>query len=187
MRGLTTYSGAALLALRGMAKVRFAVQQAAGSVGRLVARTRAALHHPNGVQALDLPRLNGHFVVVRKYLYGETLGERRGRMGKAGSLGPGPIACRLVADAAGGSAYLHERGECGDREEASVGVIHPSNAIACYDGRVKITDLGRASDRHVGRDEGSSVLRFVVLLMMAFSGGRNGFVAHLENQSPMGI
>ena len=108
------------------------------------ARLAAQLDHPHVVQVMDLGESEGEFFYVMEYVHGQNLravlkeGAKRGRV-------PLDIALSVVADAAEGLHYAHERVGPDGR---ALGLVHrdvsPSNVLVSYDGAVKVADFGIA-------------------------------------------
>ncbi len=124
------------------------------------ARLATRLNHPNIVQVYDFQDIGeGGQLLSMEYVEGPNLGvlleatrRRRERM-------PPFVAAYVVAEAAKGLHYAHER-----RDEAGrpLCIVHrdvsPQNILLSYDGAVKIADFGIAS-ANLFRDEEVGVLK----------------------------
>jgi hypothetical protein len=160
------------LAQGGMAEVFRAVYQGAAGVEKTVAlkrilpgldgarefiqmfideaRIAASLTHVNVAQVFDFGEVGGVYYLAMELVDGVDLGRlaeaqrRRARPGDHPGFPPA-MAAFLVAEAARGLAYAHERrGPSG----ALLGIVHrdvsPQNVLCSYAGEVKIADFGIA-------------------------------------------
>src|SRR5437773_706637 len=73
------------------------------------ARIAAQLSHPNVVQIFDLGEISGAYFIAMEYLHGEDLATVARAAHKKDGAVPIVLAARLVASAAEGLAYAHER------------------------------------------------------------------------------
>jgi hypothetical protein len=96
-------------------------------------KAAARLSHPNIVAAHDADEAAGTHFLVMEYAAGESLDRELARRGPL----PVPEACALVAQAALGLQYAHERGmvHCD---------VKPHNLVRTSVGQVKILDFGLA-------------------------------------------
>jgi tRNA A-37 threonylcarbamoyl transferase component Bud32 len=109
------------------------------------ARLMATLDHPNIVQVHDFGAVGGADFLTMEYVHGEDLG----RIMKAATLARRPlsleVAIGVIAEAAAGLHYAHERhGEDGRPLEIVHRDISPSNILVSYEGAVKVADFGIA-------------------------------------------
>jgi tRNA A-37 threonylcarbamoyl transferase component Bud32 len=109
------------------------------------ARLMATLDHPNIVQVHDFGAEGGADFLTMEYVHGEDLG----RIMKASTLARRPLSLELaigvIAEAAAGLHYAHERkGEDGHPLQIVHRDISPSNILVSYEGSVKVADFGIA-------------------------------------------
>jgi len=137
---------------------------AAGDLSRVAdlkreARIAATLEHPNIVQVLDVGREDGEFFLVMEYVHGRDVRallvrERRAR--------PLPLDCavQVVAEAARGLAYAHDRRAPDGRPLRLVHRdVSPSNVLVSWDGAVKVADFGLVKVDTSSVDTHSGVLK----------------------------
>jgi serine/threonine protein kinase len=156
------------LAQGGMAEVVRAVYQGAAGVEKTVAlkrilpgldgagelvtmfideaRIAASLTHVNVAQVFDFGEVGGTYYLAMELVDGVDLGrlldaQRR----RAGTGLPPPLCAFIIAEAARGLAYAHERRA---PSGSSYGIVHrdvsPQNVLVSYAGEVKIADFGIA-------------------------------------------
>ena len=109
------------------------------------ARIASSLTHVNIVQVSDFGELDGSYYLAMELVDGVDLGRLREAAARRGLRIPVPIVAYLIAEAARGLAYAHEkRGPDG----APLGIVHrdvsPQNVLVSYAGEVKIADFGIA-------------------------------------------
>jgi len=109
------------------------------------ARIASSLTHVNIVQVSDFGELDGSYYLAMELVDGVDLGRLREAAGRRGLRIPVPIVAYIIAEAARGLAYAHEkRGSDG----APLGIVHrdvsPQNVLVSYAGEVKIADFGIA-------------------------------------------
>ncbi len=161
------------LAQGGMAEVFRAVYQGAAGVEKTVAlkrilpgldgagefvemfideaRIAASLTHVNVAQVFDFGEVAGTYYLAMELVDGVDLGRlveaqgRRARGDEPGGGLPSTMAAFIVAEAARGLAYAHERRA---PSGAMLGIVHrdvsPQNVLVSYSGEVKIADFGIA-------------------------------------------
>jgi len=109
------------------------------------ARIASSLTHVNIVQVSDFGELDGSYYLAMELVDGVDLGRLREAASKRGLRIPVPIVAYIIAEAARGLAYAHDkRGNDG----APLGIVHrdvsPQNVLISYAGEVKIADFGIA-------------------------------------------
>jgi serine/threonine protein kinase len=109
------------------------------------ARIASSLTHVNIVQVSDFGELDGNYYLAMELVDGVDLGRLREAASRRGLRVPVPIVAFLVAEAARGLAYAHDkRGPDG----TPLGIVHrdvsPQNVLVSYSGEVKIADFGIA-------------------------------------------
>jgi serine/threonine protein kinase len=118
------------------------------------ARLAANLHHHNIVQVHDVGEDAGEYFLAMEYLHGEDLRTILATASKKRQHVPLGHALAIVAAAAAGLHYAHERRDSDDRP---LGIVHrdisPSNLLVSYDGSVKIVDFGIAKARAEASDD----------------------------------
>jgi serine/threonine protein kinase len=109
------------------------------------ARLMAALNHPNIVQVYDFGTAAGGHFFAMEYVHGEDLGRIMKAATLAGRTLPLDLSLGVIAEAAAGLHYAHEkRGDDGAPLQIVHRDISPSNLLVSYDGAVKLTDFGIA-------------------------------------------
>ena len=109
------------------------------------ARTASTLNHANLVQTFDFGEEGGSFYLALELVEGADLARLCERLREARQPFPTATAAFVVAEAARGLAYAHEkRGADG----TPLGIVHrdvsPQNILVSYAGEVKIADFGIA-------------------------------------------
>jgi serine/threonine protein kinase len=109
------------------------------------ARTASTLTHANLVQTFDFGEEGGSYYLALELVEGADLARLCERLREAGQPFPTATAAFVVAEAARGLAYAHDkRGADG----TSLGIVHrdvsPQNILVSYAGEVKIADFGIA-------------------------------------------
>ena len=109
------------------------------------ARIASSLTHVNIVQVSDFGELAGTYYLAMELVDGVDLGRLREAASRRGLRLPVPIVAFLIAEAARGLAYAHDkRGSDG----VPLGIVHrdvsPQNVLVSYSGEVKIADFGIA-------------------------------------------
>jgi serine/threonine-protein kinase len=155
------------LAQGGMAEVFRAVYQGAAGVEKIVAlkrilpaldaapefvtmfideaRIAASLTHVNVAQVFEFGEVAGCYYLAMELVEGVDLGRLLEAARRRSMALPRAVVAFLVAEAARGLAYAHEkRGSSG----ALLGIVHrdvsPQNILVSYSGEVKIADFGIA-------------------------------------------
>src|SRR6476469_3886232 len=109
------------------------------------ARIASSLTHVNIVQVSDFGEEAGSYYLAMELVDGVDLGRLREAASKRGLRVPVPIVAYIIAEAARGLAYAHDK-RGGDG--ASLGIVHrdvsPQNVLVSYAGEVKIADFGIA-------------------------------------------
>lgn len=114
------------------------------------------LNHPNVVQVYEFSNEGdeGH-VLAMEYVEGADLGMLMSSAKNADGRIPPWVAAWIIAEAAKGLHYAHERK---DESGASLEIVHrdvsPQNILLSYEGVVKIADFGIASARLVEEEAG---------------------------------
>jgi tRNA A-37 threonylcarbamoyl transferase component Bud32 len=109
------------------------------------ARLMATLDHANIVQVHDFGAEGGADFLTMEYVHGEDVG----RIMKAATLARRPLSMEMaigvIAEAAAGLHYAHERtGDDGHPLQIVHRDISPSNILVSYEGAVKVADFGIA-------------------------------------------
>ncbi len=122
------------------------------------ARLAANLHHQNVVQVHDIGEAGGEYFFAMEYLHGEDVRSMLSKVAKAKTHMPLGHVVNIVASAAAGLHYAHERR---GPDKKPLNIVHrdvsPANIIVGYDGSVKIVDFGiaKAAMRQVETQAGS--------------------------------
>ena len=118
------------------------------------ARLAAKLNHQNIVHVYDVNEADGLRYIAMEYIHGETVTDIVRRAIARGGFLPLEHAVQIVADAAAGLAYAHDRRDADGR---AVRIIHrdvsPSNILVTYEGVTKIVDFGIARVQDQIREE----------------------------------
>jgi len=109
------------------------------------ARIASSLTHVNIAQVFDFGEIEGSYYLAMELVDGVDLGRLREAAVRRGLRVPVPVVAFLIAEAARGLAYAHDkRGSDG----APLGIVHrdvsPQNVLVSYAGEVKIADFGIA-------------------------------------------
>jgi len=109
------------------------------------ARIVAALSHTNLCQVFDFGDVNGSHYLAMELVEGLDLGHLVEACEKAGQPFPHASAAFVIAEAARGLDYAHQRK---DAEGEALGIVHrdvsPQNLLVSSTGEVKVTDFGIA-------------------------------------------
>src|SRR5262249_34690655 len=107
------------------------------------ARIAMRLAHTNIAQVFDFGEVGGSYYLAMEFVEGTDLGRLVERAAASGLRIPQPMACFLIAEAARGLDYAHERT---DASGHSLGIVHrdvsPPNILLSTAGGVKIADFG---------------------------------------------
>ncbi len=120
------------------------------------AQLATRLNHPNVVQVYDFSNegAEGH-ILAMEYVEGPDFGMLMSAARNAGVRLPPWVAAYVIAEAAKGLNYAHEKKDDGG---ASLEIVHrdvsPQNILLSYDGSVKIADFGIASARFLQEEQG---------------------------------
>ena len=109
------------------------------------ARIASSLTHVNVAQVFDFGEQEGSYYLAMELVDGVDLGRLREAAARRGLRLPVPVVAFIVAEAARGLAYAHDkRGSDG----VPLGIVHrdvsPQNVLVSYAGEVKIADFGIA-------------------------------------------
>jgi serine/threonine-protein kinase len=164
------------LASGGMAELFIARQQAVGGFEKPVvlkilqpryaqnprvyamfldeARLAAKLNHAAIVHLYDVVDEGGVKYIAMEYIHGETVADIVKRGLAVDNYLPMEHAIHIVAQAAAGLAYAHDRRETGSRV---LRIVHrdvsPTNILVSYEGQTKIVDFGIARAQDELREE----------------------------------
>jgi serine/threonine protein kinase len=109
------------------------------------ARIVSTLSHGNIAHVFDFGEVDGSYYLTMELVDGSDLAKLGDKMAEAGQPMPTATAAFVVAEAARGLAYAHEKK---DAEGNTLGIVHrdvsPQNILVSYDGEVKVTDFGIA-------------------------------------------
>ena len=110
------------------------------------ARVAATLHHQHVVQVHDIGEAAGEYFIAMEYVHGEDVRRILSSASKQRSHVPLGYAVAIVAAAAAGLHYAHER--IGS-DMQPLHIVHrdvsPSNILVGYDGSIKVVDFGIAT------------------------------------------
>jgi hypothetical protein len=109
------------------------------------ARIASSLTHVNIAQVFDFGERDGSYFLAMELVDGVDLGRLRDATTRRGLRFPLPVAAFIIAEAARGLAYAHDKR---GRDGAALGIVHrdisPPNILCSYAGEVKIADFGIA-------------------------------------------
>jgi serine/threonine-protein kinase len=109
------------------------------------ARLAANLHHHNIVQVHDVGQEGGEYFLAMEHIHGEDVRSVLATASRSRTHVPLAHTMAIVAGAAAGLHYAHERRGPDNRP---LGIVHrdvsPSNLLVGYDGSVKVVDFGIA-------------------------------------------
>ncbi len=109
------------------------------------ARLAAQLHHPNIAQVFDIGRMVDAYFFTMEYVHGESARALFRRCVAQQRTMPLHLVLTVVAGAAGGLHYAHEKRS---PDEVPLAIVHrdvsPSNVMIGFDGAVKVVDFGIA-------------------------------------------
>lgn len=109
------------------------------------ARLAALLQHPNIVQVYDLGKDDAEFFFTMEFVYGENIYAISRAARKRREQVPIEHAVSIIAGAAAGLHYAHERV---GMDGQPLGIVHrdvsPTNLMVTYDGCPKVADFGIA-------------------------------------------
>jgi serine/threonine protein kinase len=121
-------------------------------------RVAVTLIHPNIVRTYDVGEVNGEYFISMEYLRGEDVRRIFRILQKRREQLPLELALSLVAQAAAGLHYAHEKRGV---DLKPLDIVHrdvtPHNLIVTYDGMVKLVDFGvaKAANRQVDTKVGT--------------------------------
>jgi serine/threonine protein kinase len=112
------------------------------------ARLAATLHHPNIAQVYDIGRDGSSYFFSMEYVEGRDLRDVCRAFLRRGERLPLEHACTIIAQAAAGLHYAHEKlGPDGEPLHVVHRDVSPANVLVTYEGGVKIVDFGVAKAR----------------------------------------
>ncbi len=121
-------------------------------------RIAQALDHPNVVKVLDVGHENGTYFIAMEYIPGRDLLAVSRRGVEVGNFMPRHLAVAILAQAARGLVYAHEK--AGD-DGTPLRVVHcdisPGNIVVGWGGTVKLVDFGIARATIMLRESDHSV------------------------------
>ena len=120
------------------------------------AQLATRLNHPNVVQVYEFSNEGeaGH-ILAMEYVEGCDLGYLMSSAKAKGTRVPPWVSAWIIAEAAKGLHYAHEkRDEGGDPLDIVHRDVSPQNILLSFEGVVKIADFGIASARLTGEEEG---------------------------------
>ncbi len=119
------------------------------------AKVAMRLNHPNIVQVYTFEQVREEFFLAMEYVDGLDLGRLVGAVRRAKRRLPYSIAAYIVAEAAKGLDYAHNRkDEQGEPLEIVHRDVSPQNVLLSFEGSVKIADFGIARARMISEDTG---------------------------------
>jgi serine/threonine-protein kinase len=121
-------------------------------------RIAQALDHPNIVKVLDVGHENGTYFIAMEYIPGRDLLAICRRGIEVGNFLPRHLAVAILAQAARGLVYAHEKS---DDDGTPLRVVHcdisPGNIVVGWGGTVKLVDFGIARATIMLRESDHSV------------------------------
>jgi serine/threonine-protein kinase len=121
-------------------------------------RIAQALDHPNIVKVFDVGHENGTYFIAMEYIPGRDLLAICRRGVEVGNFLPRHLAVAILAQAARGLVYAHERA---DSDGTPLRVVHcdisPGNIVVGWGGTVKLVDFGIARATIMLRESDHSV------------------------------
>jgi serine/threonine protein kinase len=113
------------------------------------ARLAAQLHHPNIAQVYDIGRVSDSYFFTLEYVHGENCRDLLQRVAALKRQIPIEQTLTIIAGAAAGLHYAHEKRGIDRRP---LGIVHrdvsPSNLMVSYEGAIKLVDFGIAKAAH---------------------------------------
>jgi serine/threonine protein kinase len=113
------------------------------------ARLAAQLHHPNIAQVYDIGRVSDSYFFTLEYVHGENCRDLLQRVAALKRQIPIEQMLTIIAGAAAGLHYAHEKRGLDRRP---LGIVHrdvsPSNLMVSYEGAIKLVDFGIAKAAH---------------------------------------
>jgi serine/threonine protein kinase len=114
------------------------------------ARLAAQLHHPNIAQVYDIGRVSDSYFFTMEYVHGENVRDAAaaGRGAQKRQI-PIEVTLTVIAGAAAGLHYAHDKSRDGKPLEIVHRDVSPSNVMVGHDGVIKVVDFGvaKAADR----------------------------------------
>jgi serine/threonine protein kinase len=130
------------------------------------ARLAAQLHHQNIAQVYDIGEEDGTYFFAMEYVHGEDVRALLRKVEVLKRQVPTEHALSIVAGAAAGLHYAHEKRGA---DRAPLGLVHrdvsPSNVLVAYDGAVKLVDFGIAKAATRSSETKSGTLKGKVAYM----------------------
>lgn len=124
------------------------------------ARILAQLNHPSIVRVFSLDQYDDTFYLVLEYLHGHTFGQVLSRMRKLKRKLPRAFAVYLLAQAARGLGYAHQK--C-STDGKPLHIVHrdisPQNLFLTFDGDIKLIDFGIAKTAAVASRTRAGMLK----------------------------
>jgi hypothetical protein len=109
------------------------------------AHIAASLNHVNIAQVYEFGEVEGVYYLAMELIEGSDLGRLAEAGRKLGKSVPPEMAAFIIAEAARGLGYAHEKT---NSDGAPLGIVHrdvsPQNVLVSYAGEVKVTDFGIA-------------------------------------------
>jgi tetratricopeptide (TPR) repeat protein len=119
------------------------------------AKVAMRLNHPNIVQVYAFEQVRDEFLLAMEFVDGLDLGRLVSATRRAGRRLPHGLVAWVVAEAARGLDYAHNRK---DEHGKPLDIVHrdvsPQNVLLSYEGAVKIADFGIARARMVHEETG---------------------------------
>jgi serine/threonine-protein kinase len=124
------------------------------------ARILAQLNHPGIVRVFSLNQYDDTYYLVLEYLHGHTLGQMLSRLRKMKRPLPRAFAVYLLAQAARGLGYAHQK--C-STDGAPMHIVHrdisPQNLFLTFEGQLKLIDFGIAKTAAVASRTRAGMLK----------------------------